>query len=208
MIVNGDLPPGTKMVVRPLSEQLGLSATPIKSALAALERDGFIEAVPRRGFFVPEIGLGDMLEIYELREMLDGIAGRKVARLNDPAEFVRTVLQPLFDRQRECSEAGDLPGLRDLDMQFHRAVWHASGNGRLAQVTDNLGGQIRLAWARWPAGGIRRALDEHQAIMDAIAAGDADCAERVSRAHVRHSVRAFEEAVGAPATPKGELRRR
>jgi DNA-binding GntR family transcriptional regulator len=125
MIVNGELAPGTKMIVRLLSERLGLSATPIKSALAALERDGFLVAIPHRGFYVPEIGLRDMLEIYELREALDGIAGRKVARADDAAEFVRTVLRPLFDKQRERAEAGDLAGLRDLDKDFrlrHRPI--------------------------------------------------------------------------------------
>ena len=195
MIVNGELPPRTKMIVRVLSERLGLSATPIKSALAALERDGFLTAVPHRGFYVPEIGLHDMLEIYELREMLDGIAGRKVARSPDAAEFVRGVLAPLVAQQRERGDQGYLAGLRDLDMEFHRAIWHTSGNARLAQVTDNLGGQIRLAWSVQAAGGVQRALREHQAIMDAIAASDPDRAERASRAHVRHSVVAFEKAV-------------
>lgn len=195
MIVDGELGRGTKMIVRVLSERLGLSATPIKSALAALERDGFLVAVPHRGFYVPEIGLHDMLEIYELREALDGIASRKVARTADPATFVRTTLQPLFDQQCERAAEGDLAGLRDLDNYFHRAIWHASGNGRLAQVTDNLGGQIRLAWQVQASGGMQRALREHQAIMDAISAGDPDKAERAARAHVRRSVLAFEEAV-------------
>lgn len=195
MIVNGELVPGTKMIVRVMSDRLGLSATPIKSALAALERDGFLVAIPHRGFYVPQIGLRDMLEIYELREALDGIAGRKVAQADDAEEFVRTVLQPLLDKQRERGEAGDLAGLRDLDTDFHRAIWHACGNVRLAQVMDNLGGQIRLAWQVQAAGGVQRALREHQAIMDAIAAGDPDRAERASRAHVRYSVVAFEKAV-------------
>jgi DNA-binding GntR family transcriptional regulator len=195
MIVDGELAPGTKMIVRVLSERLGLSATPIKSALAALERDGFLFAIPHRGFYVPEIGLRDMLEIYELREALDGIAGRKVARADGAAEFVRTVLHPLLAHQRECAEAGDLAGLRDLDNHFHQAIWHACGSVRLAQVADNLGGQIRLAWQVQAAGGVQRALREHEAIMDAIAAGDPERAERASRAHVRHSAVAFEKAV-------------
>ncbi|TDC47400.1 GntR family transcriptional regulator [Jiangella ureilytica] len=195
MIVDGDLPPGTKLIVRLLSERLGLSATPIKSALAALERDGFLIAIPHRGFHVPLIGPADMREIYELRELLDGIAARKVAVSPDPAGFVRTVLDPLLTKQRERGDDGDLASLRDLDVEFHRAVWRASGNERLTQVTDNLSGQIRLAWSGRPSGGVPRTLREHEAIMDAIAAGDPARAERVSRAHVRHSAAAYEKAV-------------
>lgn len=194
MIVDGELPPGTKLIVRLLSERLGLSATPIKSALAALERDGFLVAIPHRGFHVPRIGPADMREIYELREMLDGIAARRVAHSPGAADFVRTVLDPLFTKQRERGDDGDLAGLRDLDVEFHRAIWHESGNVRLAQVTDNLSGQIRLAWSGRPAGGVSRVLREHEAIMDAIAAADPVRAERVSRAHVRHSATAYGKA--------------
>ncbi|SEF17412.1 GntR family transcriptional regulator [Jiangella alba] len=196
LIVGGELPPGTKLIVRLLSERLGLSATPIKSALAALERDGFLVAVPNRGFYVPQVGLQDLLEIYELREMLDGIAARRAARAPSAAEFVRTVLGPLLARQRECD--GDLAGLRDLDVEFHRAIWRRSGNARLARVTENLSGQLRLAWSGRTSGGIVRTLREHEAIMAAIAAGDPVRAERVSRAHVRHSVAAYERALVSP----------
>ncbi len=191
MILGGELPAGTKMVVRPLSDRLGLSATPIKSALAALERDGFLTAVPDRGYFVPEIDLQDMREIYELREALDGLAGRKVALQADSDVFVDTILQPIYEAQQLSVQAGNIVGLRDLDLEFHRAIWHASCNERLAQVADNLGGQIRLAWGRHLPGVMERALHEHLAIMQAIAAHDPAAAERASRAHVRKAFAAF-----------------
>ncbi|PZF80580.1 GntR family transcriptional regulator [Jiangella anatolica] len=198
MIVDGELPPGTKLIVRLLSERLGLSATPIKSALAALERDGFLLAIPHRGFHVPQVRLPDLLEIYELREMLDGVAARRVARAPHPADFVRTVLDPLLTEQRRYGGDDDLATFRDLDLQFHRAIWQASGNHRLARVAGNLGGQLRLAWSSRPSGGLARTLREHEAIMAAIAAGDPVRAERASRAHVRRSVIAFERALIRP----------
>ncbi|WFE35210.1 GntR family transcriptional regulator [Micromonospora sp. WMMD975] len=205
MIVSGELAGGRKLIVRMLSERLDLSATPIKSALAALERDGFLVAIPHRGFYVPEIGLRDMREIYELREALDGIAARKVTEAGAGADFVRDELQPILERQHECAAAGDLAGLRDLDTAFHRAIWHRCGNARLAQVTDNLGGQSRLAWQWQVAGGMLRALREHQLIMDAIVSGDPSRAERAARSHVRLSRAAFEKAVrerGPEAMPR------
>jgi DNA-binding transcriptional MocR family regulator len=60
LIIDGTLAPGAKVVVRPLAERLQLSPTPIKSALAALERDGFLVAVPHRGYFVPEVSSGSV----------------------------------------------------------------------------------------------------------------------------------------------------
>ena len=197
LIIDGTLAPGAKVVVRPLAERLQLSPTPIKSALAALERDGFLVAVPHRGYFVPEVSVQDMREIYELREVLDGIAARNAAALPDPAGFVTETLQPLLDEQRKRADAGDAVGYSDVDMAFHRAIWHASGNSRLATVTDNLGGQLRFgsgSSSRLP-GRIPEALREHASIMAALANGDPARAERESKAHVRRSAAAFEKSI-------------
>jgi DNA-binding GntR family transcriptional regulator len=197
LIIDGSLAPGAKVVVRPLSERLQLSATPLKSALAALERDGFLVAVAHRGYFVPEVSVQDMREIYELREVLDGIAARKLASSEDRRGLVKNVLRPLYDEQRKLVRSGDGAGYSDVDMAFHRAIWHASGNTRLAQVTDNLLGQLRFgsgSSSRLP-GRTTQALREHLTIMDALAKGDAERAEQASREHVRRSAAAFERFV-------------
>lgn len=193
LILEGVLVSGSKVVVRPLSERLKLSATPIKSALAALERDGFLVAIPHRGYFVPEVSVQDMREIYELREVLDGIAARNAASGESRQSLVKDVLQPLYEEQERSVLAGDAMGYSDADMEFHRAIWHAAGNARLAQVTDNLGGQLRFgsgSSSRSP-GRIPKALREHAVIMDAVANGAAARAEREARAHVRRSAEAF-----------------
>lgn len=194
LIIDGALAPGSKVVVRLLSERLTLSATPIKSALAALERDGFLVAIPHRGYFVPKVSVQDMREIYELREVLDGIAARNAASQTDAQSLVSNVLSPLYDEQQRQVRVGDAIGYSDTDMEFHRAIWHAAGNTRLAQLTDNLGGQLRFgsgSSSRLP-GRIPHALREHAAIMDAVAKGDAVRAERAAKAHVRRSAAAFE----------------
>ncbi len=199
MIITGELAVGSKVVVRPLCERLSLSPTPIKAALAGLERDGFLTAVPHRGYHVPEVNVQDMREIYELREVLDGIAARHAAGMAGAAAFVRDTLQPLYDRQESAHQVQDSVGYSDADLEFHRAIWHASGNSRLAQVTDNLVGQVRFgsgSSSRLP-GRIASALHEHASIMDAVAAGDTARAERESRAHVRRSAAAFEKAARA-----------
>jgi DNA-binding GntR family transcriptional regulator len=197
MIITGELAVGTKVVVRPLSERLDLSPTPIKAALAGLERDGFLTAIPHRGYYVPEVNVQDMREIYELREVLDGIAARNAAIGPGVAAFVHDTLQPLYEKQEASQVLIDTVGYSDADLAFHRAIWHASGNSRLAQVTDNLVGQVRFgsgSSSRLP-GRIAAALHEHASIMEALAAGDSARAERESRAHVRQSAAAFEKAV-------------
>lgn len=197
LIVSGSLLPGQKVIVRSLSEKLALSATPIKAALAALERDGFLIAIPHRGYFVPEVNVHDMREIYELREVLDGIAARNAASLPDPAQFVRETLQPLYTRLEKSLEADSSVNYSDADLEFHRAIWTASGNSRLARVTDNFVGQLRVgsgSSSQLP-GRISVAMEEHRSIMAAVAAGDIARAERESREHVRRAADALEKSV-------------
>jgi DNA-binding GntR family transcriptional regulator len=204
MLVDGELAPGAKVVVRLLSERLALSPTPIKSALAGLERDGFLVAVPHRGYFVPEVAVEDMREIYELREALDGVAARNAAGAPDAAEFVHRTLRPLYEEQRRLLDEHGGEGYSAVDVAFHRAIWHASGNTRLAQILDNLGGQLRFASgsSSKAPGRIPEALDEHAAIMAALADGDQALAERLSREHVRRAAEAFGgAAVDDPPAP-------
>jgi DNA-binding GntR family transcriptional regulator len=201
MVLEGTLKPGTKVVVRELSEHLNLSATPIKAALAALERDGFLTAIAHRGYFVTRVSVKDMREIYELREVLDGIAARNAAVRIDCAQWVTEVLRPLHARQQKCVLVGDAAGYSDADLEFHRSIWYASENVRLAQVADNLVGQIRFGSGSSSTlpGRVQQALGEHRVIMDALEAGDATRAEHESREHVRRSAAAFEQATTVDA---------
>jgi DNA-binding GntR family transcriptional regulator len=192
-ILNGRLLPGSHVSVRPLCEEFGLSATPVKAALTALEREGFLVLHPHRGFFVPEVNRTDMQELYELREVLDGIAARRVAALPSRDDLV-TRLRSLLAAQTEAVAAHDLSGYSDLDVQFHQEILVAAGNGRLQHVAENMIGQLRLGRAtsaRVP-GRPNAALVEHGEIVAAVAAGQQHQAERLARRHVRKSANALD----------------
>jgi len=192
-ILSGRLSPGSHVSVRPLCEEFGLSATPVKAALTALEREGFLVLHPHRGFFVPEVDRADMQELYELREVLDGIAARRAAALTDRAALVDR-LAGLLEAQRAEVVTHDLTGYSDLDVVFHQEILVAAGNGRLQHVAENMIGQLRLGRAtsaRVP-GRPNAALVEHGEIIAAIAAGQQHQAERLARRHVRKSANALD----------------
>jgi DNA-binding GntR family transcriptional regulator len=192
-ILSGRLSPGAHVTVRPLSEEFGLSATPVKAALTALEREGFLVQHPHRGFFVPEVDRDDMRELYELREVLDGIAARRVAALPSREPLVDRLTSLVTDQQAAVA-ANDLSGYGDLDVRFHQEILVASGNGRLQQVAENMIGQLRLGRAtsaRVP-GRPAAALTEHEEIVAAITAGQPQQAERLARRHVRKSANALD----------------
>ncbi|HEY0454390.1 GntR family transcriptional regulator [Actinophytocola sp.] len=194
-ILSGRLAPGSHVSVRPLCEEFGLSATPLKAALTALEREGFLVLRPHRGFFVPEVDRADMQELYELREVLDGIAARRAAASPLPGRDALVVrLTELLDRQTEQVAKHQLTGYGDLDVVFHQEILLAAGNGRLQHVAENMIGQLRLGRAtsaRVP-GRPNAALVEHAEIIAAIAAGQQHQAERLARRHVRKSANALD----------------
>lgn len=194
LILSGELPPGQRVTVRPLADRLNLSQTPIRTALAALERQGMLEAQEHRGYFVPQLGREDMLELYELREALDGIASRRAAHSESRASLVDR-LEDLLRQQQTCVAKGDLDAYGELDVAFHQMIWHGSGNRRLAAVSDNLLGQMRIGnsiSARAP-GRPEVALREHAAIIEALKNADGPAAERLARDHVHRTSLALSE---------------
>lgn len=172
MIVSGDLAPGDRVTVRPLVSLLGLSPTPIRTALAALERQGLLESRDHRGFFVPQFSLGDLLEIYELREALEVIACRRTVQSPLCMQIVAD-MESLLEQQRELVEAGDVAGYADLDVKFHQLLWVGSGNKRLAGVSENLFGQMRIGnkISTQMPGRPEASLNEHEAIVTALRSG-------------------------------------
>lgn len=203
-ILAGRLRPGAKVVVRPLAEKLGLSPTPVKAALTALEREGFLLARPRRGFFVPEVSRQDMREIYELREVIDGIAARNAARQPDRSALIAR-LEKLYARQQAKVAKGNLSGYSDLDMLFHQAIWQDSGNRRLAQAAGNLLGQVRAGSggsSRVP-GRLRVALGEHEALLSALREGNPALAEKLARKHARLAGEALQKYMADPGDANG-----
>ena len=152
-----------------------------------------------RGFFVPELSVEDMSEIYEMREALDCMAGRRAARAPDHGDIAATLMAN-YDMQRDLLERKDLDGYREKDIDFHRGLWILCGNQRLRRTAEGLMDQMRLGnsvSARLP-GRVETSLAEHYAIVAAIAAGDADEAERTTRQHVRSAHTTFQQSL--PAT--------
>ncbi|GAA5186276.1 GntR family transcriptional regulator [Rugosimonospora acidiphila] len=205
-VLNGSLAPGSRVTVRPLTEQLGLSPTPVKEALAALEREGFLISVPHRGYFVPEVSTEDLLELYELREAIDALAARRAAGATNHAQ-IATQLRRLLVRQRKAIKANNLYSYGDLDLMFHRLIWQGSGSRRVIPIAENLIAQVRLGnrFSAQAPGRLPVAIEEHVAILNAIDDGDPDTAERHIRHHVHEAsqaLRRYLRSSGAAGQPR------
>ena len=191
-IVEGDLAPGTKLVEEELAQAHGVSRGPLREALRRLQARRLVEVVPNIGARVVELSRSELQAVYEAREALEGMACRLVAqriRAGDmrPGE-IEALRQLLDSHGAEVQQHAEQPYLQEAgNYDFHYRIAQASGNPVLvSMLCDDLYHVIRMYRRRMDArhGRSEQALNEHQQIVAALAAGDAELAELLMRRHV------------------------
>lgn len=192
-ILSHALPPGARLSVPEIARQLSISRSPAREAIARIQHEGLAEFVPHRGAVVSRIDLDSLVEIYDIREVLEGLAARLAARRESE---LADELQALWERHKRAVEADDEVLHVQLDTAFHQRIREAAGNQRLAEALERLQGQIRIAMTTTArrGGGRRTALREHGAIIDAIRSGSGDFAEEVARQHIRRLRQSLNQA--------------
>ncbi|MBI2843150.1 MAG: GntR family transcriptional regulator [Armatimonadetes bacterium] len=118
--------PGDALVEGNLASQLGMSRTPVREALRRLEQEGLLNAIPGKGFFVDSLSPADLAEIYDLREVVEGLAARLLARRIMPEQAEK--LKEL------AAKADDESATINDEIAFHSAVVEMCGNHRVAEA--------------------------------------------------------------------------
>lgn len=183
MVISG-LAAGTPLVERDLCDRLGVSRTPVREALRQLANEGLVDMVEGKGVFVAKIRFEDMVEIFELREVLEALAVRLfVTRRN--TELIET-LNDLMVRQEKAYGEDDHKGVMDCDMKFHELIAQGSKNKRLYEMIVSIYNQIRqMAISVQDDQRVRDlAVQSHRKIMDAILKSDAETASQLMAKHV------------------------
>lgn len=139
-ILHGRLAPGTRINEVELAQAWSISRTPVRDALRRLEAEGLVEAVLGRGMVVPSLGRADVDELYELREVLEGLAARRAAE-RATSEFAAR-LNTYLKAYGTALKQGDVDRLLAVDDDFHTSVAGMSGNGRLERAIDTIRVQI------------------------------------------------------------------
>lgn len=200
MVVTGEIAPGERLTVRPLATTLALSPTPIIAALTRLANEGVLESRPHRGFFVPQMSISDMREIYEVRRGLDLAAVRRCCESAHHAEISRLLLDQC-DEQSARLDSNDIEGYRAVDVAFHDMVWQLCGNQRLQRLGSSLLDQMRMgnAISATAPGRGRKSIGEHRDIAEAIGAGDPERAEAAVNHHLCQSAQSYAATYNAGA---------
>lgn len=187
-ISSGALAPGSRVRENDLAEQLNVSRTPVREALKLLEASGLVTHAAHEGMVIAKLDHQSVIELYAMREVLEGTAARFAARHASEAE-----IQELEDlAAAEANHPGDSSRLARLNRSFHGALYRAGHNRYLVRTLLSLDDAMVLLGGTTLAVPHRseNAHNEHLDIVAAITRRDADAAEAATREHIRNAQRA------------------
>jgi DNA-binding GntR family transcriptional regulator len=181
-ISSGALPAGAPVREVALATRFGVSRTPVREALRRLQHDLLLEP-GARGLQVRAIDPQEVVQVYDVRTLLEAEAARLAASARGVADLVR--LEGLLARDRALLDPDDETRVA-TNTEFHEAVWHAAHNPVLQDLLQRLTVHlVRTPHSTLSVGGRwEEALDEHAALVRAIAAGDGERAARVAADHM------------------------
>jgi DNA-binding GntR family transcriptional regulator len=193
-IVTSRLPPGAQRLEEELAAQLGMSRTPVREALIRLEREGFLELVPRRGARIRTLTKRDVREITEVLNCLESQAAERLASRKLPAADMARLEQAIAGMDVALA-AEDMDAWAEADYAFHRLLIELCGNRHLEEVAMNFlekAHRFRLLTMPYRTRPVYSNVN-HAAVVEAIRRADAQTAVEIHRAHKRRWARELAE---------------
>ena len=208
-----------KLEERKMAEQLGISRTPIREALARLEQEGFVDIQPRKGIFIKRKSLEEVLEMITVWAALESMAAR-LSTEHASDEEIASLRRMVADYTKNKARA-HMDEYSEANIRFHRRILELSKCSMLHSIADGLFLHMRAIRARAMAEADRVSLsvDDHMHIIDAIEKRDGDLASKMVRehtmrlhAHIRKNWHEFTDLSAAAAeaaeTPRGKSKRK
>ncbi|GIK76617.1 MAG: GntR family transcriptional regulator [Actinomycetes bacterium] len=198
-VVAGELRPGDRIRQEEVASELGVSVASVREALTVLEQEGQVRYAPRRGYFVAELDVADLEEIYDLRRVLETRAARLALPRADAATLER--MRAAAAACAAAADAADIAAELDANRRFHFALLDAPGRPHTIRL-------IRLLWdATEPYRALyysapeerRRSLAAHERILAAVADRDADRLVTELDSHREEALAALRAILGEAA---------
>lgn len=209
-LLDGSLPPGTRLDYKQLAIDLGVSTTPVREAVTRLASEGFLELIPRLGAVVRSLSHATAVEFYEVREAIETYACAKAAKRISPRLLAQLdeklgVMKEVHVRFKTTGsqrlETSDLSLFLDSDLAFHQTILLGARNPSLAKTVEESQIQARIFFAdRGLHDELRLSLacQQHENILAALKAGDSEKASSAMGEHVRQSMAFTLDYLDAP----------
>ena len=186
-ILNGLYEPGDSLIETKLSDELGVSRTPVREALRQLELEGLVQSIPNKGVIVKGISNQDIQDIYTIRMLIEGLAARWATEKITPQELEE--LKEAVELEEFYTIKNDNSHLLQFDTRFHDIIFRACKSKPLMHTLSTFHHYVQKARKISMSNPVRamEVLEEHKAIMQAIIDKDANKAERLTTEHVRNA---------------------
>jgi DNA-binding GntR family transcriptional regulator len=205
-ILAGRFAPGERLAEEPLSDELGVSRMPVREALRLLSAEGIVIVEPRRGASVASYTAEQVQELVEVRATLEGLNARLAARRHDPAQIAK--LEKIVADGSRINERTELSVIQANNARFHEALEEVAANTVLSGMVRSLRDRTAIIFARQSRARTRENWREHEAILRAVIAGDAELAGILATRHVHNAARMPELSEVSPPAEAAEARPR
>jgi len=189
LILAGQLQPGIPLSASKLAKAAGVSRTPVREALLRLVVEGLVQET-RAGLFVTELSEEEIIQVYEIRVPLEAVAARLATANLTPLHHAQIEAMQAKFAAAASQDNHDPQVLAEMNLGFHRAIVHATRNRLLSEFMSRIYdavGRFGSTTLRYPDR-VREAVAEHEMLIAAIAARDADRAEEIAAQHMRHAM--------------------
>ncbi|HEY8370322.1 MAG TPA: GntR family transcriptional regulator [Thermodesulfobacteriota bacterium] len=186
-IIAGTLEPGSRVNESEIAARYRISRSPVREALRLLQQEGLIAMEPRRGAFVKRLTPQEVVDVYDVKSVLEGRATGLATRRMTESE-IDSLAACVARMEREVA-AGDMTAYVDSTRQFHEIIVRGAGNATLASIYQGL--ERKIHWLRTLSlsrpGRVEVSLADHRAILDAMRQRDARRAEALAHAHIEQA---------------------
>lgn len=184
-ILAGELHPSTPLSEYQLAATLNLSRTPVREAIKALEKEGLVWSIPNKGTFVAELSAHDIMEIYQVRERLEGLAARIAAEQMSAKDI--QLLEKEIALSNEFVASGQVDEIFQCDIRIHKLIISSTQNSRLGTILATLDDQMHRVRALFPQypDWLQATMQDHAVIVEKIKEHDGGGAENAMESHLR-----------------------
>ncbi len=196
-IITNDFQSGQQLYEKELMQEYGIGRTPLREIFQELQRNGLIEIIPKLGTRVVRMDLRVLRETVQLRRVLEGLAAELATQHIEPDQSVR--LRKLLDKAAKVkgNSSDALKKLSDIDMEFHRIIYEASGNRQLKDMIESLLYKMSMYWFQvgFSAAEFREQLEELEEVHQAIKIRKPKDAKVIMKRHIDHFISLVKEKI-------------
>jgi DNA-binding GntR family transcriptional regulator len=193
-LIDGNIPPGARIPEQALCRALDISRTPLREALKVLAAEGHVVLLPNRGARAAKLTVNDVRDLFEVSAALESAAGELACQRITDAEIAAIAEQ--HASMAAHFTARNMPGYYACNRAIHEAIMRASGNAVMIGIYESVSARIRRARyiAPMTEPHWRIALQEHEAMLNALARRDGPMLAMILKTHLRHKGREVERA--------------